>query len=83
MGDEVMEEVEQRTQATRGTGDLAPWVEKYRPTTIDDLQQQDQVRVSSQHELLRAHLRVACPPARVLLRRCTGSLLVHGPRSQY
>jgi len=44
MADEVMAEVEQQT-ATRGPapGGVAPWVEKYRPATIDELQQQDQV----------------------------------------
>jgi hypothetical protein len=36
--DEVMAEVEQQT-ATRGPdpGGVAPWVEEYRPATIDEL----------------------------------------------
>ena len=46
--DEVMAEVQvtEPETATRGAapGGTVPWVEKYRPATIDDLQQQDQVK---------------------------------------
>ena len=46
--DEVMAEVQvtEPETATRGAapGGTVPWVEKYRPATIDGLQQQDQVK---------------------------------------
>ena len=43
--DHEMEDSEPKTASAPAlvTSALAPWVEKYRPATIDDLQQQDQV----------------------------------------
>ena len=43
--DHEMEDSEPKTASAPAlvTNALAPWVEKYRPATIDDLQQQDQV----------------------------------------
>jgi len=59
MADEVMAEVEQQT-ATRGPapGGVAPWVEKYRPATIDELQQQDQVALPQPPPLCQLY--IAC-----------------------
>ncbi len=42
-GDELMVEVEQEVARGPASGGVVPWVEKYRPATIDELQQQDQV----------------------------------------
>jgi hypothetical protein len=42
--DEVMADAEKDKKVDKtGPGGTVPWVERYRPSTIDELQQQDQV----------------------------------------
>ena len=69
-GDELMVEVEQEVARGPATGGVVPWVEKYRPATIDELQQQDQVCSSAllssgrarrmRYAVSSSHLRCSC-----------------------